>query len=181
MTDWLDLLQHGSDEDIVAAGEALAGVPIVVLASTYERIHPWQELLFDAPFEARRHPRRPVAMRGAKGCWVAAHRLSHKTGSANGAAIAVMRRMVRMFKLTYLNVWEFDELTIQLRNSISASMQAYGGTSHTFYNFAERMGSIITVSGKPAVGLSTEDIITLDKLDKLVKNIDRLEAKGANQ
>jgi hypothetical protein len=181
MTDWLNLLETGSDEEIVAAGEALTGVRIVVLASTYKQIHPWQELLVDQPYEARRHPRRPVAMRGAKGCWVAAHRLSPKTMSANGAAIEVLRRVVRRSKLTYLNLWEFDELTTQLRKDISARMHDYGGTTYTFHNFAENMGATLTVSGAPAVGLDTEAIITLSKLDKIIKKIDHLETKGANQ
>ena len=179
---WFNLLENGTDEEIIAAGQEIARAPIVVLASTYKctDIHPRQELLRGAGLSVYSHPRRPVAMRGAKRCWVNSKALSH-CESANGAAIDVFQRYIRMAKLTCFTTKEYYELTDDIQVDVARKMRGYGSITSVFYDYvSHRWGGVEEapyLNGRQVEGLSDSELANLKGMYAIIKKTDSLEER----
>lgn len=179
---WFNLLENGTDEEIIAAGQEIARAPIIVLASTYKwnDIHPRQELLRGTGVSVYSHPRRPVAMRGAKRCWVGSKSLS-PCASANGAAINVFQRYIRMAKLTCFTTKEYNELTDDIQVAVARKMRGYGSITSVFYDYvSHRWGDIEKapyLNGRQVWGLSDSELANLRGMYAIIKKSDSLEER----
>lgn len=179
---WLDLLTHGTDEEIIAAGEKVAGQPVVVLASTYESgsIHPRQELLIGEGLRVYRHPRRPVALRGAVRCWIGSKALSG-CYSANGAAIEMFERYLRMSKFTCFTTKDYHTQTDGIAMRIASRMRGRGSITSTFYNHvSHRWGGVEQepyINGRQVWGLSPSEIGNLRAMYAIIKRTTSLEER----
>jgi hypothetical protein len=179
---WFNLLENGTDEEIIAAGQEIARAPIVVLASTYKwaDIHPRQELLRGVGLSVYSHPRRPVAMRGAKRCWVNSKSLSH-CASANGAAIDVFRRYIRVAKLTCFTTKEYRELTDDIQVAIAQKMRGYGSITGVFYDYVSHRWAGVEeapyLNGRQVEGLSASELANLKGMYAIIKKTDSLEER----
>lgn len=181
---WLGLLNNGADKEIIAAGEEIAGVPIVVLASTYEPgfIHPRQELLTGEGLRVSQHSRRPVALRGAVRCWIGSKALS-SCYSTNGAAIEVFERYLRMAKFTCFTTKDYHTQTDDIVARIASRMRGRGSVTSTFYNrVSHRWGGIEQepyINGRQVWGLSSSEINNLRAMYAIIKRTTSLEERMA--
>lgn len=114
-----ELLDGGTDDEIIAFAEAQTRLVTVTLASTYRDKRPddWKRELHCVPSQLRGHPRRPVMMRGAKDRMVVIHRAVGQV-SDNGYAAVVIARYLRSRRFTSFDHSEINRALYDLRDRL---------------------------------------------------------------
>lgn len=173
-TAWQRLCDQGSDADIIEAAVAEIGSPAVVLAETYEYIHPRQEIV---AWAVRGHPRRPVLMRGSRASRIGRFALSEGSTSANGWAVALFERFLRLARV---NAFDFEEYQAQTRSIGDALRQRFALTS-AFGHYTNgwfvgwRHGEVM-LAGKWR-NFSASELANIKALRAIIAKTDKLEAR----
>lgn len=174
----LTLCQTGTDAELIAACEAeYPGAPIG-LSTWYSRVGTYQETIFNRV--AHWAGRRPVFMRGARQIRIASHCLSSSGFSANGWAIAVFWRAVRMMRETQLD-WYSWHLTeghiirkLSERYRLTRSFFDAVQTTRQMWNWQDYHARII---GGRRVFLTDDQLRHIEALNAIARKADTLEQR----
>lgn len=179
---WLNLLDHGTDEDIVTAARAAhydpdGEVPIT-LANRYIRVDRIQEMW--GLHKLGEHPRRPVYLKGSKEVRIYNHKLSSNGSvSPNGWASLVMARAIRMSKATFLDRDEYEDFRIKIAAKLRDRYFLTKGfrclSYHVRGGFAPNM---VLIKGR-FHDLTPSEIDNLKALYSIIKKTDKLEDRRA--
>jgi hypothetical protein len=175
---WQWVLDHGTDEDILqkARGECLTNTPLV-LAEGYP--HPVLPVMEVVPYSFTHHPRRPVAMRGARLVRYYNYSLTNNV-TANGWAVKVFERALRRTKKTLLDPVEILDFCDEVAARVA---EKHPTVSHHFWERCEpkRMRfepaqRMVLMSGK-LVGIPYEQFANVERLYNIVRKTEKLEER----
>lgn len=177
--EWKALISTGSEAEIIEAAQEYSGGHAVALAKAYRRVDVWQEIVAWADHLS---PRRPVFMKGAKDCLIKAYGNSSHF-SANGLAESVLKRWLRLKKVTAFTWSEFDEA---VGGVVGQLHKRYHLTHHFGKGIAYPPGTgpysplhageraLAYIGGKPAF-LSASERSNLQALHKIITKTQKLE------
>jgi hypothetical protein len=179
---WRDLLDHGTDEDIVTAARDAhynpAGEVPITLANRYIRVDPIQEMW--GVHKLGEHPRRPVYLKGSKNVRIYNHKLSSNGSvSPNGWASLVMARAIRMSKATFLEQDEYEDF----RGKIQGKLHSRYHLTSKFrcLSYKVRGGytpNMVLIKGR-FHDLTPSEIDNLKVLYSIIKRTDKLDERRA--
>lgn len=179
---WRYVLDHGTDEEIMekARGECIDNAPLIFardcppdVGERYSRI---REVL---PIEFVSHPRRVVAMRGARLVRYWKYSFS-PCASPNGWAYRVFLRALRMSKKTLLDHIEIYDFMRDL--AVRVAERHHRVDHHYFSRCRPRRTEfghdqrLVLMSGK-LVGVPHSSVTNLERMLNIIRKTDKLDER----
>lgn len=177
---WADLLDNGTNEEIVAEARKFVGGGIgakspIVTADTYDGYLCWRhDILHDTFPQFGSHPRRPVYMLGGRDRLREIHSLTPNGNAPRGLREAAFRRYVKIAKPTILTHSDLEEFEESLSKRADVSLVR----GHEFQALATQCGHRfhVTIKGKKAV-LTASEFENVCRLYEIIRKTGRIEKR----
>ncbi len=178
---WMrDKCENASDADLIAAGEKEYPDAPMGLSTWYKSVALAQETVFCRV--AQNNKRRPVFLRGSKQVLFRLYSLS-SSANANGWAIEVYWRALRMSRRTFLSFDEFQEWSDSVKHRLYAKYRLTSCFSNGIGMWASEWNPrsdtehAVRIVGGKRVYLPASSHKHLDALAKIVRKTETLERK----
>jgi len=178
---WMrDKCENASDAELIAAGEKeYPGAPMGV-STWYKSVTLVQETIFCRV--AQNDKRRPVFLRGSRNVLHRLYSLSN-SANANGWAVEVYWRALRMSRRTFLSFDEFQEWSdnikarLHRKYRLTSSFDKSTGFWFADWHPRDNDSTALRVVGGKRVYLPASSHKHLDALAKIVRKTETLERK----
>lgn len=175
-----ELLENASDAELIAAAQNEYPREAIGLSTWYRDVHPFQETVFNR--QALWQKRRPVFLRGSPSSLVRIYCRSLNGSSANGWAIAVYWRALRMSRLTFMDHQEFEEwdraISRKLQDRYRLTNTFNANTGITYREWQGYGDEVTRVIGGKITYLTRETLAHISALHAVIRKTDRLDEKA---